>query len=201
MRRTMMATMAAGAALLAACSGEGAGNNAADAVADNVTAGTTMATTESANMAGAAEGATATATLATANGQPAGRATATQTAQGIRVSLEGAGLPPGQHGAHVHTVGRCDGPAFESAGPHWNPTDTEHGSENPAGPHGGDMPNLQVAADGSGTLSFDLPAGSFDQLLDADGAAMMIHADADDLRTDPSGNSGGRIACGVFQRG
>jgi superoxide dismutase, Cu-Zn family len=143
----------------------------------------------------------ALATLRTSAGAEAGRATARTEGERVRVTIDARGLPPGVHGAHVHTVGRCDAPDFASAGPHWNPTGAQHGTENPAGAHAGDLPNLTVAADGSGTLSMMLPAGTLETMLDADGAALVIHATADDLRTDPSGNSGGRIACGVFQRG
>ncbi|HEU0065646.1 MAG TPA: superoxide dismutase family protein [Sphingomonas sp.] len=144
--------------------------------------------------------ASAVATLQTAGGANVGRAVATEENGGIRIMLDARALPPGQHGVHVHTTGRCDGPGFETAGPHWNPTSMSHGTQNPAGPHAGDLPNLNVAADGSGTMSMMLPAGSLDAMLDADGAAFVVHAAADDLRTDPSGNSGGRIACGVFAR-
>lgn len=143
----------------------------------------------------------AIADLVTANGQPAGRATATQTASGIEVMFEGRNLPPGPHGLHVHTTGRCDAPTFETAGGHWNPTGMKHGSQNPAGPHAGDLPNLNVASDGMGRLTFTLPGGTMDGLFDTDGSALMVHAGPDDLRTDPSGNSGGRIACGIFRRG
>lgn len=143
---------------------------------------------------------TAVADLMTANGQSVGRATATAMSDGIQIVVEGRNMPPGAHGAHVHTVGRCDAPTFETAGGHWNPMAKKHGMENPAGPHAGDMPNLDVGTDGSGVLTVTLPGGTFDGLLDADGSAMMIHAGPDDMRTDPSGNSGSRIACGVFRR-
>ncbi|WP_162806403.1 superoxide dismutase family protein [Sphingosinicella terrae] len=143
----------------------------------------------------------AVATLQTAEGAAAGTATASAVDGGIRIALEVEGLPPGPHGAHVHMTGRCDAPAFESAGGHWNPTDAQHGLEAPPGQHAGDMPNLDVGADGRGSLDYTLQGGSFEGLMDADGSTMMIHADADDQRTDPSGNSGGRIACGVFQAG
>lgn len=151
------------------------------------------------NSGGGAEP-TAVADLVTANGQAVGRATATAMSDGIQVVVEGRNMPPGVHGAHVHTVGRCDAPTFETAGGHWNPATKQHGMQNPAGPHAGDMPNLDVAADGGGALTVTLPGGTFDGLFDADGSAMMIHAGPDDMRTDPSGNSGGRIACGVFRR-
>ncbi|PAX08787.1 superoxide dismutase family protein [Sphingomonas lenta] len=148
-----------------------------------------------------AGGQMATAAMRTSTGADAGRATAREVAGGVRFTIDARGLPPGQHGAHVHTTGRCDPPGFESAGPHWNPTNTKHGSNNPQGPHLGDLPNLTVGADGRGTIAMTMPGATMASLLDADGAAMMVHAAADDLVTDPSGNSGGRIACGVFQLG
>lgn len=142
-----------------------------------------------------------TASLRTAAGADAGRATAREVAGGVRFTIDARGLPPGSHGAHVHTTGRCDAPDFQSAGPHWNPTGAKHGSNNPQGPHLGDLPNLIVGSDGRGTLALTMVGATMAGLLDADGAAMMVHATADDLVTDPSGNSGGRIACGVFQPG
>ena len=146
-------------------------------------------------------GATAVAAMRTATGLDAGRATATDVAGGLRFTLDARALPPGTHGAHVHLAGRCDAPGFESAGGHWNPAAMQHGTQNPRGPHTGDLPNLIVGTDGRGTLGVTIPGATMAGLLDADGASMMVHAAADDLRTDPSGNSGARIACGVFQAG
>jgi Cu-Zn family superoxide dismutase len=114
-----------------------------------------------------------------------------------RVIVEASALPPGDHGLHIHMVGLCEGPAFASAGPHWNPDMKMHGRDNPMGAHRGDLPNLQIGTDGTGTVSFDLP-GEASALLDADGASIVVHAAPDDYKTDPSGNSGGRVACGVF---
>lgn len=142
---------------------------------------------------------TAVAELRTAAGTPAGSATAVATDRGMRIELVGVGLPQGPHGAHVHTVGRCDAPDFASALGHWNPGGTQHGSQNPAGPHAGDLPNLLIGTDGRGTLAITIPGARFADLIDEDGAAFIVHAAADDLRTDPAGNSGGRIACGVFR--
>ncbi len=145
----------------------------------------------------------ATAELRTAGGQPVATATASPASDGLRISLAATNLPAGVHAVHVHTVGSCTPPGFESAGPHWNPTVQQHGAENPAGPHKGDLPNMTVGADGRGSLSFTIPAamlmGGMSAMLDADGAAVVVHASGDDYRTDPSGNSGGRIACGVFR--
>jgi Cu-Zn family superoxide dismutase len=143
-------------------------------------------------------GARATAMLKTSTGADAGRATATDVAGGLRFTLDVKGLPPGTHGAHIHTVGRCDAPDFTTAGGHWNPTAMKHGSMNPQGPHEGDLPNLMIGTDGRGTLGATIPGATMAGLLDADGAAIVVHAGPDDLMTDPSGNSGGRIACGVF---
>lgn len=141
----------------------------------------------------------AQADLHTVAGADAGIAVAEQVDGGLRVMVDLIGVSPGPHGVHVHTVGKCEPPDFASAGGHWNPTAHQHGLENPQGPHGGDMPNLVVGTNGRGKLTFTLPAGTFEGLMDADGAAFVVHAGADDMKTDPSGNSGGRIACGVFQ--
>lgn len=115
-----------------------------------------------------------------------------------RVSVRGTlrSLPPGEHGMHLHMAARCE-PPFASAGDHWNPSEREHGLENPAGPHLGDLPNLTVVADSTATFNFTNPEGTLATLLDFDGASVIVHADRDDSRTDPSGNSGDRIACGV----
>lgn len=143
----------------------------------------------------------ALAPLANARGIAVGRATAREATGGLRISVDVTGMAPGTHGAHVHTTGRCDAPGFMTAGGHWNPTGTKHGTLNPAGPHEGDLPNLVVGADGRGTLGITIPGATLEGLLDADGSAIVIHADIDDLMTDPSGNSGARIACGVFAPG
>ena len=135
-------------------------------------------------------------------GRLVARSTVTQVGDGVRVRVEAAGLVPGTYAAHVHTVGRCDPPAFESAGPHWNPTGREHGSQNPQGQHLGDLPNLLVGTDGRGSFEYSIPGASLTAggpaMLDHDGAAIVIHTGADDYRTDPSGNSGARLACGVL---
>lgn len=110
------------------------------------------------------------------------------------LTVNATGLPVGSHGLHLHAQGLCEGPGFASAGGHWNPTGRKHGRDNPAGAHLGDLPNLAVDASGSGTASFTLAPG----WADADGTALVIHAKADDYRTDPSGNSGDRVACAVI---
>ena len=144
--------------------------------------------------------------LVNGGGQQIGTVRAWQTAGGVTFRLEAEGLPHGIHGLHVHAVGRCDGPDFTSAGPHWNPATRQHGINNPQGPHAGDLRNVNVAANGvlgeTVTLSgasLTAPPGTPGALLDADGAALVIHAAADDYVTDPSGKSGARIACAVLQ--
>lgn len=141
------------------------------------------------------------ADLRDVNGATLARATLEQAGDAVRLRIEAAGLPAGTYGAHVHMTGRCDAPDFASAGGHWNPTGHEHGRDNPQGAHMGDLPNLVVAADGTGAISFDIAdatlRGGSNPILDEDGAAVIVHADPDDYRTDPSGNSGARIACGV----
>jgi Cu-Zn family superoxide dismutase len=117
----------------------------------------------------------------------------------VSFRIEARGLPHGVHGLHVHAVGRCDPPDFASAGPHWNPAARKHGMNNPAGPHAGDLPNVEVAANGVLGATVTLPAASMAALIDADGAALVLHGQADDYVTDPSGNSGPRIACAVLQ--
>lgn len=151
--------------------------------------------------AGAA-GEQAVAALQTGTGQAAGTATATVTGDAVMVVVAVQNMPAGEHGVHVHMVGRCDGPDFTTAGSHWNPTAQTHGLEGGSGQHAGDMPNLVVNAQGTGTLEYTLQGGAtFAGLMDADGSAFVVHANADDQRTDPSGESGGRIACGVFSAG
>ncbi|MGN3974450.1 superoxide dismutase family protein [Tsuneonella sp. SYSU-LHT278] len=144
------------------------------------------------------------ATLLLASGVPAG--TVQVLARGDEVTLvAGAtGLAPGLHGFHLHTTGSCQRPDFSSAGGHLNPLGKEHGSLNADGRHLGDLPNLDVKAGGSGSLSAELPgtrAEILGWLFDTDGTAVVVHANADDYRTDPTGNAGGRIACGVLKRG
>lgn len=148
---------------------------------------------------------TAQAKLAAGDGSPRGTATVTQAADGLHVVVKALGLTPGIHAVHVHTTGTCTGPDFTSAGGHWNPTGHKHGKDNPAGMHMGDMPNMQAGSDGTGSIEYVIPGGTISDgatpLLDADGAAVVIHAQADDNITDPAGNAGGRIACGVLSAG
>lgn len=146
----------------------------------------------------------AAAAIAAADGTNAGSARIVADKAGLKLVVSVKGLPAGVHGIHLHAAGQCDGPGFTTAGAHLNPSHRQHGLENPAGAHLGDLPNLTVAADGTGSLNAPL-SGSRDALtqalFDADGTAIVIHAAPDDNHTDPSGNSGGRIACGVFKQG
>lgn len=143
----------------------------------------------------------ASAVLKDANGKEVGRATLTPTPSGVLVSLDLTAVPAGEHAFHIHAVGKCEPPDFKSAGPHFNPDNTKHGLMNQEGPHAGDMPNLHVPADGKLQVEVLNPTVSLSgesALLDADGSALVIHAGADDYKTDPAGNAGGRIACGVI---
>ena len=147
---------------------------------------------------------TARAELHDAAGREVGTASVRQVGSRIRVRVDGANLPPGTHGVHVHQAGSCTAPDFSSAGPHWNPTNAQHGHRNPAGSHSGDLPNLVVGQNGRGTLEYTIAGarltGGDTAMLDAkDGASIVIHSALDDYRTDPSGNSGARIACGVLR--
>ena len=139
-------------------------------------------------------------TLVNKAGQPIGTVRAWDTAGGVTFRIDAGGLPLGIHGVHVHAVGRCDGPDFTTAGSHWNPTNRKHGFQNPEGTHAGDLPNVTAAGNGWVRESITLPRATYGQLLDRDGSALVIHATADDYRTDPSGNSGGRVACAVLVR-
>lgn len=139
------------------------------------------------------------APLMKADGTPVGAATVLAVAGGrVAVAVTVFGMSPGKHGVHVHTTGACT-PSFAAAGGHWNPAGMTHGLNDPAGQHAGDMPNIDVKADGTGTLTYTLAQGAtLAGMLDADGSAFIVHAGEDDQQTDPSGNSGDRIACGVF---
>lgn len=141
------------------------------------------------------------AELRDASGAAKGRATVMPMGGGLHVTASVQGMAPGTYAVHLHATGACTPPDFTSAGPHWNPASRQHGSQNPAGPHKGDLPNISVASSGTGQVSAHVMDVSLDRLLDADGAAVVVHAGPDDYKTDPSGNSGARIACGVLTRG
>jgi Cu-Zn family superoxide dismutase len=146
-----------------------------------------------------------TADVNNAEGHAVAEARATQESDGVRIHVTASGMQPGTYGAHVHAVGRCDAPDFASAGGHWNPTEKHHGRLNPQGQHMGDLPNLTIGANGNGEVDYLIAGatlhGGEHPMLDDDGAAVVIHAGPDDYRSDPSGNSGARMACGVFAGG
>ncbi len=134
-----------------------------------------------------------------ANNRELGELVISETAEGLRVTGRLVGLPPGDRALHLHTVGQCEAP-FTTAGPHWNPTNKQHGRDNPAGSHHGDLLNVTIAADSSVTIDQVTMGGTLrgeGGLLDADGASVVIHGGKDDYKTDPAGNAGDRIACGV----
>lgn len=144
----------------------------------------------------------ARATLHDAQGREVGTATLTQAAAGTLARLELHGLAPGWHGVHVHAAGKCE-PPFQTAGSHWDMGGHPHGVLGSQGGHSGDLPNVLVGADSSATVEFQAPRlaiSGAESALDADGAAIVVHAGPDDYKTDPSGNSGARIACGVLGR-
>lgn len=144
----------------------------------------------------------ARATVRDATGRELGTLTLTDTTGGIAVSGRLVGLSPGDHGIHIHAIGRCDPPAFDTAGSHWNPTNRQHGAQNPEGPHLGDLPNATVGSDSIATVQVLTPSGSLrggpNMLLDSDAAAVIIHSGPDDYRTNPSGGSGDPVACGII---
>ena len=146
----------------------------------------------------------AKATLKDAQGKTLGEATLRDSPAGVLVKLDLQGVPPGTHAFHIHTVGKCDAPDFMTAGGHFNPTTMKHGLMATGGPHAGDMPNLFVPADGKLSVevldaNVTLAAGQ-KSVFDADGSALLLHATADDYTSDPAGNAGARIGCGVISR-
>lgn len=135
-------------------------------------------------------------------GRVVGTTTFSQTRGGITIVVSIRDLSPGAKGVHIHEMGKCSPPGFESAGAHFNPHDRQHGLHNPRGPHAGDLPTVEINESGTGKLSFttDLITlkGARDSILAGDGTSVVVHAEQDDQTSDPSGHSGGRLACGVI---
>jgi Cu-Zn family superoxide dismutase len=145
----------------------------------------------------------AKAALKDTSGKDVGSAELTQTPAGVLIKLTVKGLPPGDHAFHIHAVGKCE-PPFDSAGGHFNPAGKKHGLMTADGPHAGDMPNLHIPASGELVVELlnsnvSLEKGKPNSVFDTDGSAIVIHAGVDDYKTDPTGNAGGRIGCGVIQ--
>ncbi len=148
---------------------------------------------------------TAKAKFINTEGKDIGVANLMQTETGVKIDIKLHDLTPGEHGIHIHEAGVCEKPTFESAGAHLNPAHKQHGYYNPKGYHLGDLPNLQVESDGTVdaqfiSKDFTLETGVDNSLFDSNGNAFIIHQDKDDYKTDPSGNSGARIACGVIEK-
>jgi Cu-Zn family superoxide dismutase len=147
--------------------------------------------------------ASAEAVIKDPSGKTVGTSVLTQTAQGVAMVVEVSQLPPGSHGIHVHAIGKCDPPDFKTAGGHFNPHAKKHGLKSLEGAHAGDLPNLVVGPYGAGKLSATLVGATLERgnpasLLNPNGTSIIIHAKLDDEVTDPTGNSGDRIACGII---
>ena len=198
---TTLAIVAAALAL-GACSQNGAPVDNA-AIVNDVADGDAMAGNAVADNAMA--GVPQSVAFTGADGALLGSVMISEDPGGLVMNVSAIAMPAGVHGIHLHETGLCEGPKFASAGAHWNPGAKQHGRDNPAGPHAGDLANLTVAADGTAKSSIPVAgvktASGAMMLADADGTALVVHAKADDYKTDPSGDSGDRIACAVLAKG
>lgn len=191
MARTMWAILAVTALIAIACGGgANVGRSSATANPDSYVESPTA---QAANAA-----------LTDKDGKVVGLASFREMQLGVRVEIKVTGLPPGKHGTHIHAVGKCDGPDFASSGGHFNINDKQHGVPGAVNAHAGELPNLEVGADGKGTLLFYSPHLSLNKsasngLTFGAGTAVIVHAQEDDQKTQPAGNSGARIACGVVK--